>query len=210
MTQPAISQALGRLRSALRDDLFVRTPEGMEPTPYAEQLAGPVRAALKGFRSHSTAPPSSTRDCRARLHHRGGQPRRPGPGRAARDRDRAEAGSGCLVDMRPSGTLDVAEFLDRGELDLAFGGLAAPGERFSDLGCSMMASPPWSGAGHPAAEIGARSRFGRSGAPASDLSSTGEETAFVDAELASYGLARRVALRAPLLAAAPRPWQHRI
>ena len=35
MTQPAISHALARLRSALRDELFVRTPEGMEPTPYA-------------------------------------------------------------------------------------------------------------------------------------------------------------------------------
>ena len=34
MTQPAISHALGRLRSALHDDLFVRTPEGMEPTPH--------------------------------------------------------------------------------------------------------------------------------------------------------------------------------
>jgi DNA-binding transcriptional LysR family regulator len=34
------------------------------------------------------------------------------------------------------------------------------------------------------------------------LSSTGEETAFVDAELARHGLARRIALRAPLLAAA--------
>ena len=32
MTQPAISHALARLRSALRDELFVRTPDGMEPT----------------------------------------------------------------------------------------------------------------------------------------------------------------------------------
>src|SRR5947209_11577662 len=45
MTQSAISHALARLRGALRDELFVRTPDGMEPTPYAERLAGPVRAA---------------------------------------------------------------------------------------------------------------------------------------------------------------------
>jgi len=35
-----------------------------------------------------------------------------------------------------------------------------------------------------------------------DLSSTGEDTGFVDAALAERGLARRVAFRAPLLAAA--------
>jgi hypothetical protein len=49
MTQPAISHALSRLRSALHDDLFVRTPEGMAPTPYAERLVGPVRAALENL-----------------------------------------------------------------------------------------------------------------------------------------------------------------
>src|ERR1700712_4324178 len=49
MTQPAISHALARLRGALRDELFVRTPDGMEPTPYAERLARPGRAALEGL-----------------------------------------------------------------------------------------------------------------------------------------------------------------
>src|SRR6202046_1999496 len=51
MTQPAISHALARLRSALRDELFVRTPDGMEPTPYAERLVGPVRAALESLQT---------------------------------------------------------------------------------------------------------------------------------------------------------------
>jgi len=49
MTQPAISHALARLRGALRDELFIRTPDGMEPTLYAERLAGPIRAALEGL-----------------------------------------------------------------------------------------------------------------------------------------------------------------
>ena len=35
LTQPAVSNALKRLRSALNDELFVRTYQGMEPTPYA-------------------------------------------------------------------------------------------------------------------------------------------------------------------------------
>ena len=43
MSQPAVSHALNRLRHALKDGLFVRTPAGMVPTPRAEQLALPIR-----------------------------------------------------------------------------------------------------------------------------------------------------------------------
>ena len=46
LTQPAVSNALGRLRHAFGDALFLRTPQGMEPTPYARELAEPVRRAL--------------------------------------------------------------------------------------------------------------------------------------------------------------------
>jgi DNA-binding transcriptional LysR family regulator len=49
MSQPAVSSALGRLRSALGDELFVRTQYGMEPTPYALSLAEPVAHALDGL-----------------------------------------------------------------------------------------------------------------------------------------------------------------
>ena len=33
MSQPAVSSALGRLRTTLGDPLFLRTQGGMEPTP---------------------------------------------------------------------------------------------------------------------------------------------------------------------------------
>ena len=46
LSQPAMSHALTRLRHMLKDDLFIRSPKGMVPTPRAEQLALPVRAAL--------------------------------------------------------------------------------------------------------------------------------------------------------------------
>jgi DNA-binding transcriptional LysR family regulator len=49
MSQPAVSSALGRLRTSLGDALFLRTQRGMEPTPYALQLAEPVAAALDGL-----------------------------------------------------------------------------------------------------------------------------------------------------------------
>lgn len=46
LTQPAVSNALARLRGAFGDALFLRTPRGMEPTPFARELAEPVRQAL--------------------------------------------------------------------------------------------------------------------------------------------------------------------
>jgi DNA-binding transcriptional LysR family regulator len=46
LTQPAVSNALARLRAAFGDALFLRTSQGMEPTPFARALAEPVRQAL--------------------------------------------------------------------------------------------------------------------------------------------------------------------
>src|ERR1700724_1166258 len=51
LSQPAMSHALNRLRWLLKDQLFIRTPEGMLPTPRAEQLASPVRRALGELQS---------------------------------------------------------------------------------------------------------------------------------------------------------------
>ncbi|WP_426193194.1 LysR family transcriptional regulator [Massilia sp. DWR3-1-1] len=46
LTQSAVSNALARLRRTFDDELFVRTGAGMQPTPLAEHLAGPIAAAL--------------------------------------------------------------------------------------------------------------------------------------------------------------------
>ncbi len=46
LSQPAVSHALNRLRYMLKDQLFIRAPEGMVPTARAEQLAAPLRHAL--------------------------------------------------------------------------------------------------------------------------------------------------------------------
>lgn len=50
MSQSAVSTALGRLREALGDPLFVRTGRGMLPTPRASQLAEPVETILDKVR----------------------------------------------------------------------------------------------------------------------------------------------------------------
>lgn len=47
ITQPAVSNALARMRRSLEDPLFVRTPQAMVPTPVAENMIGPVRQALQ-------------------------------------------------------------------------------------------------------------------------------------------------------------------
>jgi DNA-binding transcriptional LysR family regulator len=47
MTQPAVSNALGRLRHVLKDELFVRAKGSIRPTPRALELTGPVRQALR-------------------------------------------------------------------------------------------------------------------------------------------------------------------
>src|SRR6202140_630963 len=46
LSQPAVSHALSRLRYMLKDELFIRAPQGMVPTPRAEQLWVPLRRAL--------------------------------------------------------------------------------------------------------------------------------------------------------------------
>jgi DNA-binding transcriptional LysR family regulator len=54
LTQPAVSNALKRLRAVLKDELFLRTSRGMEPTPYALHLAEPVIYALNALQTAFT------------------------------------------------------------------------------------------------------------------------------------------------------------
>ena len=62
LTQPAVSNTLAKLRRTFGDDLFVRTPAGMMPTPFAEQLAEPIGYALgmihSGLNHHSRFEPA--------------------------------------------------------------------------------------------------------------------------------------------------------
>lgn len=51
ITQPAVSNSLSRLRNLFDDPLFVRTAEGMVPTPVAQNIVGSVRQALRLIRS---------------------------------------------------------------------------------------------------------------------------------------------------------------
>jgi DNA-binding transcriptional LysR family regulator len=50
LSQPAVSNALSRLRTALNDELFLRKPGGVEPTAFALSLAEPVAEVLDKLR----------------------------------------------------------------------------------------------------------------------------------------------------------------
>ncbi|CAH0445035.1 PCP degradation transcriptional activation protein [Ralstonia syzygii subsp. syzygii] len=72
ITQPAMSNALARLREVFADPLFVPSPYGMRPTPYAQQLAVPIERALREVEqalamSKGFDPASSDREFRMHL-----------------------------------------------------------------------------------------------------------------------------------------------
>ena len=65
LTQPAVSNTLAKLRRQFNDELFVRTPAGMMPTPFAEQLAEPIGYALdmihSGLNQHRAFDPATVK-----------------------------------------------------------------------------------------------------------------------------------------------------
>src|SRR3546814_1026903 len=72
-TQPAMSAALARLRTLLRDELFVRSPKGLQPTPRALDLAAPIAHALGEIQrtlefTHEFDPSTSTIPLRSEEH----------------------------------------------------------------------------------------------------------------------------------------------
>ena len=52
LSQPAMSNALSRLRKLFDDQLLVRSSYGMEPTPRALELHEPIREALLAVGNH--------------------------------------------------------------------------------------------------------------------------------------------------------------
>jgi DNA-binding transcriptional LysR family regulator len=149
LTQPAVSNALARLRALLGDALFVRTPAGMDATPFARQLAEPVRQALALLESalaHGPGfdPASSTRAFRFHMSDIGEvfflPPLVERTGRHA---------PGVRLEVMQIDPDDIAASLANGALDLAVGflpGLGAPLRRrrlFRDpYVCLMRADHP--------------------------------------------------------------------
>ena len=197
LSQPAMSHALNRLRHMLRDELFVRTPEGMAPTPRAEALAEPLRNALSemqlALEPLTFDPLASDRRFAISLNNFGAVVIAPPLVTAA-----CGEAPGIRLDMRPSGNLDIADGLDRGDIELAIGSEELPGERFLS---QLLLEDPFvlvMRRGHPASR-GPLSAETLSSLRYLEISSSGEDIGFLDRWLAARGLARQVGVRAPYL-----------
>ncbi len=201
LSQPAMSHALNRLRYMLKDELFVRTPAGMVPTPRAELLAQPLRNALNemqlALEPAAFDPAASDRRFTLALNNYAAVVLAPPLVTAA-----LAAAPNVRLDLRPSGTLNIVERLDRGDLDLAVGAGDTPGERFAMLPLLDDRFVMVMRRGHPSSRR-ALSPAEFAALPHLEVSSSHEDTSFIDPWLADLGLTRRIALRAPYLSAAP-------
>ena len=201
LSQPAMSHALTRLRHMLKDELFVRSPNGMMPTPRAEQLASPVRMALTGLQQ-SLEPVQFEPAKASRTFHIAVDNYSAIVLVAAIAARIARTAPGVTLDFRPSGTLDIPELLDRSELDLAIGPSGVQGERFSikklleDQFVVVLRKD------HPSAKERELSTEKLANLPQLEISSAEFGPDFAE-DTTRPRRARRTAMRAPFLSAAP-------
>jgi Bacterial regulatory helix-turn-helix protein, lysR family len=126
MSQPAVSNALARLRLAFDDPLFIRSPKGVEPTTKASELIHPVREALGLIGRH--LPSGANFDLKLQADIPGGR-RRPagtpdhagaGPRchhRSAGDLSRMRAGPSQAVRRPADGAVGPGVFFIPGRYD---------------------------------------------------------------------------------------------
>jgi len=201
LSQPAISHALTRLRHMLRDELFVRSPNGMMPTPRAEQLATPIRIALDGLQQSlepvQFEPSKATTTFRIAVDNYAAIVLvAPIAALVAR------IAPGVTLDFRPSGTLNVLDQLDRSELHLAMGPSGVQGERFSRRRLLQDQFVVVHRKGHPAARGQEFSTEKLATLPQLEISSAQFGPDFVDPGPGRSKPATRPAMRAPFLSAA--------
>lgn len=195
--QPAASAALGRLRSALEDELFLRAGTRMWPTPRAEALAPQiidaldrVRGALDGAGQFDPAR-SERRFTIAVSEYVGHIILPPLLGRLRR-----EAPSVTLVALA-YGKDDLPGLLARGQVDAGFGVFDPPPE---DAVVTPLFQEDFVGLadpGHPILTSLPVTPAAYAAAPHALVSLRGDMTGYVDRLLAGFGLERRVTVALP-------------
>jgi len=124
LTQPTASQGVARLRRMLHDPLFTRVAGGVEPTPKANRLAGPVREALATLEqaladTTQFDPAASRRVFQIHMSDIGEARFLPGVMTALRAR-----APGVRIETRPVVPREqIGALLDSGRLDFAIGHL---------------------------------------------------------------------------------------
>jgi DNA-binding transcriptional LysR family regulator len=201
LSQPAMSHALTRLRHMLKDELFVRSPNGMMPTPRAEELATPIRIALDGLQQSLEPmqfdPSKATATFRIAVDNYAAIVLvAPIAAHVAR------IAPGVRLDFRPSGTLDVLEQLDRSELHLAMGPSTVQGERFSRRRLLQDQFVVVHRKGHPAAKAREFSTEKLATLPQLEISSAQFGPDFVETVPGRSKPGLKPAMRAPFLSAA--------
>lgn len=121
LTQPATSQGLTRLRLLVNDALFVRAPGGVAPTPRAERLAVAVQSALAGLEqalneAGQFMPAQSAKVFRIHMSDIGEARFLPDLMGALR-----RLAPGVRLETQPLASSDIAQALDSGRIDFAFG-----------------------------------------------------------------------------------------
>jgi DNA-binding transcriptional LysR family regulator len=202
-TQPAMSAALSRLRALLADELFVRGPDGLQPTPRALDLAEPLGHALAEIQrtlevTQVFDPASSTATFSIGLSDHAAFVVLP-----KLIAHLGQLAPTIVLQVRNLGHRDEAvTLLDAGEVDITIGVPHTPAGRilsqalFEERFVSILRK------GHPEAGIPlTMESFLRM----SHLLVSPENERFgtVDAALAKQGLRRRLALTLPQLYAAP-------
>ena len=120
LPQTSVSLALGRLRRCFNDPLFVRTRDGMQPTPRAAQLVQPLRQALALLQSATEQqdefdPASSSRTFRIAMTDISHLEFLP----ALVNKVSKAAPNVCIEVLRI--TSETTQLLESGEADLAIG-----------------------------------------------------------------------------------------
>ncbi|HVB48232.1 MAG TPA: LysR family transcriptional regulator [Burkholderiales bacterium] len=202
LSQPAVSNALARLRRVFGDALFVRTPRGMQATAFAQELAAPVHQALSLIEAALAQragfdPAVSERVFRIYMSDIGEMVFLPPLVQALRCR-----APSVRLETHNVALEEIPGALSAGRLDLAVGflpGLAAPVHRrrfFRDPYVCLMR------ADHPV--IGARlTRKLFLEASHALVSSFGSGHSVIEETLERNGLTRRIALRVPHFTVVP-------
>ncbi|MCC6209641.1 MAG: LysR family transcriptional regulator [Burkholderiales bacterium] len=201
LTQPAVSNALARLRAQFEDALFVRTPSGMDATPFARELAEPVRQALALLESalaHGPGfdPATATRAFRFYMSDLGQIEFLPPLVERAQ-----RVAPGVRLEAVALEVEDIGDALATGGLDLAVGflpGLGPPVRRqplFRDPYVCLMR------AGHPAARARLTKKAFLEASHALVSYKGGHRV--IEEALERAGLARRIALRVPHFTVVP-------
>lgn len=196
ISQPGVSNALGRLRKLLGDELFLRTSRGMVPTPYAEALAQPIADALAALHGTLNArasfdPARSERAFVIGVNDVGETYFLPRLMRALDD-----AAPGVTIRTVRTTSIDVKDEMERGLIDLAMGFL--PGLKHGFFQRRLFRQPYVCifREDHPLARTGVSARQFRAAEHVA-IVSEGTGHGVVDQVIEQAGIRRRLRLTVP-------------